>query len=156
MCVWNLHRESRSVVADDVITHGLIAELQQKVNQLEQKLDKLESEMCLFPGRHFFISESRHMQNTYVLRFVADSRCAFAARGSGSESTKIINDSPIVYNEVELNICNAYNVTTGKRFLCGEIFLLQTGAHPGFSFGTGGSQPFSICFLLKFKINPWS
>ena len=57
----------------------------------------------------------------YPLLFIADSRCAFAARNSGSTSTKIINDSPIVYSDVEFNVCNAYNVTTGKRLQWEEI-----------------------------------
>ena len=121
MRLWNLYKECIDV--DDVITHGLIAELQQKVSQLEQKLDKMESELSLFSGCHFWFPEPPDA----TLCFIADSRCAFAARGFGSDSTKIINDSPIVYNEVEFNVCNAYNATTGKRLQYGEIIVLRTG-----------------------------
>ena len=43
---------------------------------------------------------------------IADSRCAFAARGLTSDMT--INDSPLVFVNVDLNICNGYDNTTGK------------------------------------------
>ena len=48
------------------------------------------------------------MLPNYLLLFIADSRCAFAAWNSGPTLTKIINDSPIVYDDVEFNVCNAY------------------------------------------------
>ena len=42
----------------------------------------------------------------------ADSRCAFAAQGLNADTT--INDSPLVFVNVDLNICGGYNATTGK------------------------------------------
>ena len=47
--------------------------------------------------------------------FSLGSRCAFAAQGSGSDSQRTINSSPIVFDKVDLNVCNGYDVTTGKQ-----------------------------------------
>ena len=43
------------------------------------------------------------------------SRCAFAAQGSGSDTERTINSSPIVFDRADLNVCNGYNVATGKQ-----------------------------------------
>ena len=45
---------------------------------------------------------------------IADSRCAFAAQGLNADTT--INDSPLAFVNVDLNICGGYNATTGKPY----------------------------------------
>ena len=47
--------------------------------------------------------------------FSPGSRCAFAAQGSGSDTETTINSSPIVFDRVDLNVCNGYDVNTGKQ-----------------------------------------
>ena len=42
-----------------------------------------------------------------------DSRCSFAAQGSYGPD-KVVNSSPIVFENVNLNTCNGYNASTGK------------------------------------------
>ena len=48
-----------------------------------------------------------------VLISLADSSCAFSAQGSGS-GTIVINSNPIVFEQVDLNVCDGYDVTTGR------------------------------------------
>ena len=57
------------------------------------------------------------------LKFAA-SRCAFAARGLCEEKT--IDSSPILFQNVDLNICNAYNATTGEhQMYVGKFMKVQ-------------------------------
>ena len=54
-------------------------------------------------------------QRRYIsldLHCFVESRCAFAAQGLGSART--IDSSPIVFESVNLNSCNGYDVSTGK------------------------------------------
>ena len=51
----------------------------------------------------------------------AGSRCAFAALGSGSDTETTINSSPIVFDNVDLNVCNGYDVATGKQITWSQV-----------------------------------
>ena len=54
----------------------------------------------------------------------AGPKCAFAARGLSTERT--IDSSPIVFENVDLNICNGYNATTGEhQMYVGKIMKVQ-------------------------------
>ena len=55
------------------------------------------------------------------------SRCAFAAQGSGADVETTINSSPIVFNKVDLNVCNGYDVNTGKQITWTQV--LASYAH---------------------------
>ena len=55
------------------------------------------------------------------------SRCAFAAQGSGSDTERTINSSPIVFDRVDLNVCNGYDVTTGRQITWSQV--LTSYAH---------------------------
>ena len=45
---------------------------------------------------------------------VTDTRCAFAAQGSElTDDTMTINSSPILFEQVDLNICGGYDNNTG-------------------------------------------
>ena len=52
-----------------------------------------------------------HCNVCFLISF-ADSSCAFSAQGSGS-GMMIINSSPVVFEQVDLNICDGYDVATG-------------------------------------------
>ena len=79
---------------------------------------------CVFPkvlvfARYFWSwkLESKFKVILNTNSFAPGSRCAFATQGSGPDTQTYISSSPVVFDKVDLNICNGYDVNTGTKHI---------------------------------------